>query len=90
MPSVVLAERRAPASKGCRPCPPYLCQVGRMTADPSMPTSGRLPRVESATLAGQSSGSAGMWRSVVRGHEDVATRPVFTISCIYSMILYEI
>ncbi|RRT45163.1 hypothetical protein B296_00055312 [Ensete ventricosum] len=23
--SVVLAARRAPAAKGCRPCPPYLC-----------------------------------------------------------------
>ncbi|RRT67930.1 hypothetical protein B296_00008131 [Ensete ventricosum] len=59
MPSVVLATRRAPAGKGCRPCPPYLCQVGCMIADPSMPASGRLPRVGSATLAGQSSGGAG-------------------------------
>ncbi|RWW39660.1 hypothetical protein BHE74_00054995, partial [Ensete ventricosum] len=24
-PSVVLAARRAPATEGCRPCPPYLC-----------------------------------------------------------------
>ncbi|RZR86941.1 hypothetical protein BHM03_00014239 [Ensete ventricosum] len=52
MSSVVLAARRAPAGKGCRPCPAYLCQVGRMTADPSMPASGRLPRVGSAMLAG--------------------------------------
>ncbi|RRT73341.1 hypothetical protein B296_00006509 [Ensete ventricosum] len=58
MSSVVLAARRAPAGKGCRPCPPYLCQVGRMTADPSMPASSRLPRVESAVLAGQLSGDA--------------------------------
>ncbi|RRT42447.1 hypothetical protein B296_00022429 [Ensete ventricosum] len=55
---VVFAARRAPAGKGCRPCPPYLCQVGRMTVDPSMPASGRLPRVGSATLAGQLSGGA--------------------------------
>ncbi|RZR91421.1 hypothetical protein BHM03_00019536, partial [Ensete ventricosum] len=66
MPSMVLATRRAPAGKGCRPCPPYLCQVGCMIADPSMPASGRLPRVGSATLAGQSSGGAGTWRPVVR------------------------
>ncbi|RWW51684.1 hypothetical protein BHE74_00041937 [Ensete ventricosum] len=58
IPSVVLAARRAPAGKGCRPCPPYLCQVDRMTADPSMLTSGRLPRVGSATLAGQLSEGA--------------------------------
>ncbi|RWW01649.1 hypothetical protein GW17_00035295 [Ensete ventricosum] len=56
MSSVVLTALRAPAGKGCRPCPPYLCQDGRMTADPSMPASGRLPRVGSATLAGQLSG----------------------------------
>ncbi|RRT73375.1 hypothetical protein B296_00004438 [Ensete ventricosum] len=43
MSSVVLVARRVPAGKGCRPCPPYLCQVGRMTADPSMPASGWLP-----------------------------------------------
>ncbi|RWW01692.1 hypothetical protein GW17_00035257 [Ensete ventricosum] len=58
MPSVVLAARRVPTDKGCRPCPPYLCQVDRMTADPSMPASGRLPRVGSATLTGQLSRSA--------------------------------
>ncbi|RWV92928.1 hypothetical protein GW17_00044653, partial [Ensete ventricosum] len=52
MPSVVLAARCAPAGKGCRPSPPYLCQVGRMTADPSMPALGWLPRVGSTTLAG--------------------------------------
>ncbi|RWW02097.1 hypothetical protein GW17_00034828 [Ensete ventricosum] len=51
MSSVVLAARRTPAGKGCRPCPPYLCQVGRMTDDSSMPVSDRLPRVGSATLA---------------------------------------
>ncbi|RWW70479.1 hypothetical protein BHE74_00021842 [Ensete ventricosum] len=60
MPFVVLAARHAPARKGYRPCPPYLCQVGRMTANPFMPASGRLPRVELITLAGQSSGGAGM------------------------------
>ncbi|RRT39050.1 hypothetical protein B296_00041986 [Ensete ventricosum] len=60
MSSVVLATRRAPAGKGCRSSPSYLCQVGRMIADPSMPASGRLPRVGSATLASQSSGGAGM------------------------------
>ncbi|RZR94400.1 hypothetical protein BHM03_00023088 [Ensete ventricosum] len=43
MSSVVLAARRAPAGKGCRHCPPYLCQVGSMTANPFMSTSGRLP-----------------------------------------------
>ncbi|RRT84843.1 hypothetical protein B296_00006051 [Ensete ventricosum] len=59
MSSVVLAARRAPAGKGCRPCPAYLCHVGRMTADPSMPASGRLPRVGSAMLAGQLSGARG-------------------------------
>ncbi|RRT33668.1 hypothetical protein B296_00037555, partial [Ensete ventricosum] len=53
MSSVVLAARRAPAGKGCRPCPPYLCQVGRMTTDPSMPALGRLRRVGLTTLAGQ-------------------------------------
>ncbi|RWV84493.1 hypothetical protein GW17_00053789 [Ensete ventricosum] len=58
MSSVVLATRRAPASKGCRHCPPYLCQVDRMITDPSMPASGRLPRVGSTTLAGQLSGGA--------------------------------
>ncbi|RWW32374.1 hypothetical protein GW17_00002956 [Ensete ventricosum] len=62
MPSVVLAARSAPTGKGCRPCPSYLCQVGRMTADPSMPASGQLPRVGSATLAGKLSGGARMWR----------------------------
>ncbi|RWW38162.1 hypothetical protein BHE74_00056629 [Ensete ventricosum] len=62
MSSVVLTALRAPAGKGCRPCPPYLCQDGRMTADPSMPASGRLPRVGSATLAGQLSGGARTWR----------------------------
>ncbi|RWW61747.1 hypothetical protein BHE74_00031166 [Ensete ventricosum] len=67
-------------SKGCRPCPPYPCQVDRMTADPSMPTSGRLPRVGSTTLAGQLSGGARTWRAVVRGHEDVAARSIFAIS----------
>ncbi|RRT70775.1 hypothetical protein B296_00007185 [Ensete ventricosum] len=41
--SVVLAARHAPAGKGCRPCPSYLCQVGRTTADSSMPVSDRLP-----------------------------------------------
>ncbi|RRT84844.1 hypothetical protein B296_00006054 [Ensete ventricosum] len=60
---VVLATRRAPASKGCRHCPPYLCQVDRMITDPSMPASGRLPRVGSTTLAGQLSGGARTWRS---------------------------
>ncbi|RZS17620.1 hypothetical protein BHM03_00049787, partial [Ensete ventricosum] len=72
MPSVVLAARRVPVGKGCRPCPPYLSQVGCITADPSMPASGRLPRVGSATLAGQSSGGAGTWRPVVQGRENVA------------------
>ncbi|RRT35909.1 hypothetical protein B296_00054186, partial [Ensete ventricosum] len=62
MSSVVFAARRSPASKGCRPCLPYLYQVGCMTADPSMPASGRLPRVGSATLADQLSGGARMWR----------------------------
>ncbi|RRT39834.1 hypothetical protein B296_00048886 [Ensete ventricosum] len=38
-------------------------QVGRTTADPSMPVSGRLPRVGSATLAGQLSEGARMWQS---------------------------
>ncbi|RWW67930.1 hypothetical protein BHE74_00024572, partial [Ensete ventricosum] len=58
MSSVVLAARRASAGKGCRPCPPYVCQVDRMTADPSMLASGRLPRVGSATLAGRLFGGA--------------------------------
>ncbi|RZS11452.1 hypothetical protein BHM03_00042784 [Ensete ventricosum] len=61
MSSVVLATRHAPAGKGCRPCPPYLCQVGRMTADPSMPTSGRFPRVGSTMLADQLSGGVRTW-----------------------------
>ncbi|RWW65452.1 hypothetical protein BHE74_00027246 [Ensete ventricosum] len=51
--------------QGCRPCPPYLCQVGRMTADPSMPMSSRLPCVESTTLVAQLSGGARTWRSVI-------------------------
>ncbi|RRT67126.1 hypothetical protein B296_00004264 [Ensete ventricosum] len=72
MPSVALAARRTPAGKGCRPCPPYLCQVGRITADPSMPASGRLPHVGSATLAGQLSEGARTWQTVVRGRKDVA------------------
>ncbi|RWV82810.1 hypothetical protein GW17_00055654, partial [Ensete ventricosum] len=38
--------------KGCRHCPPYLCQVGSMIADPSMSASGRLPHVGSTTLTG--------------------------------------
>ncbi|RRT56220.1 hypothetical protein B296_00043010 [Ensete ventricosum] len=67
MSSVVLATRRAPAGKGCRACPPYLCQVGRMIADPSMPASGRLPHVRSAMLAGQLSGGARTWQPVLRG-----------------------
>ncbi|RZS10193.1 hypothetical protein BHM03_00041377 [Ensete ventricosum] len=67
MSSVVLATRRAPAGKGCRTCPPYLCQVGRMIADPSMPASGRLPHVRSAMLAGQLSGGARTWQPVLRG-----------------------
>ncbi|RZS22014.1 hypothetical protein BHM03_00054735 [Ensete ventricosum] len=58
--SVVLAARRAPAAKGCQPCPPYLCSIGRTIADPSMPVSGRLPRVGSATLVGQLSEGARM------------------------------
>ncbi|RRT55215.1 hypothetical protein B296_00014966 [Ensete ventricosum] len=58
LPSVVLAARRAPVGKGCRPCPPYLCQVDRMIADPFMSVSDRLSRVGSTTLAGQLSGSA--------------------------------
>ncbi|RWW23182.1 hypothetical protein GW17_00012575, partial [Ensete ventricosum] len=62
IPSVVFVARCAPAGKGCRPCPPYLCQVGRMTADPFMPASGRLPRVGSTTLAGQLSEGARTWR----------------------------
>ncbi|RRT63746.1 hypothetical protein B296_00029276 [Ensete ventricosum] len=65
MSSVVLAVRRAPEGKGYRPCPPYLCQISRMTADPSMPASGRLPRVGSATLAGQLFGGARTWRPVI-------------------------
>ncbi|RZS11897.1 hypothetical protein BHM03_00043274 [Ensete ventricosum] len=72
MSSVVLAARCASAGNGCQPCPPYLCQVGRMTADTPMTASGRLPRVGSTTLAGQLSGGTGTWRPVVRGHEDVA------------------
>ncbi|RWW51161.1 hypothetical protein BHE74_00042518 [Ensete ventricosum] len=74
MSSVVLAARCASAGNGCQPCPPYLCQVGRMTADTPMTASGRLPRVGSTTLAGQLSGGTGTWRPVVRGHEDVAAR----------------
>ncbi|RWV78411.1 hypothetical protein GW17_00060628 [Ensete ventricosum] len=80
MSSVVLAARRAPAGKGCRPSPPYLCQVDRMIADPSMPASGQLPRVGSATLVGQSSEGAGTWQPVVWGREDVTTKSVFIIS----------
>ncbi|RWW71154.1 hypothetical protein BHE74_00021113 [Ensete ventricosum] len=63
IPSVVLATRRAPAGKGCRPCPPYLCQVGHTTADSSMPVSDRLPRVGSAMSAGQVSEGARTWLS---------------------------
>ncbi|RRT31620.1 hypothetical protein B296_00049595, partial [Ensete ventricosum] len=70
MSSVVLAARYAPAGKGCRPCPLYLCQVGRMTADPSMPVSGRLPHVESVTLVSQLSEGTRTWRPVIRGHEN--------------------
>ncbi|RWV77179.1 hypothetical protein GW17_00062036 [Ensete ventricosum] len=80
MSSMVLAARCASAGKGCRPCPPYLCKVGRMTADPSMPASGRLPRVKSVTLAGQLSGGARTWRPVLRGREDVTIRSIFAIS----------
>ncbi|RZR98824.1 hypothetical protein BHM03_00028280 [Ensete ventricosum] len=58
MPSVVLAARHAPVAEGCQSCPPYLCKVGRTTADPSLPVSGRLPCVESAMLAGQLSKGA--------------------------------
>ncbi|RRT82753.1 hypothetical protein B296_00000342 [Ensete ventricosum] len=69
MPSVVLAATRAPAGKGCRPCPLYLCQVSHMIANPSMPASGRLPRVGSATLAGQLSGGARTWRPAGLGND---------------------
>ncbi|RWW33509.1 hypothetical protein GW17_00001763, partial [Ensete ventricosum] len=53
MSSVVLTARRAPAGNGCQPCPSYLCYVSRMTADPFMPVSDRLPRVGSTTSTGQ-------------------------------------
>ncbi|RZR84412.1 hypothetical protein BHM03_00011245 [Ensete ventricosum] len=54
--------------------------VDRMTADPSMPASGRLPRVRSITLVGQLSGGARTWRPVLRGREDVMIRSIFAIS----------
>ncbi|RZR77324.1 hypothetical protein BHM03_00002364 [Ensete ventricosum] len=62
MPSVVLAARHTPAGKGCRPCPPYLCQVGRTTADSSMPVSDRLP------VSGRPRRLANCPRA--RGHDD--------------------
>ncbi|RZR70763.1 hypothetical protein BHM03_00001343 [Ensete ventricosum] len=57
-------ETRAvlPAIGGCRPCPPYPCQVGRTTADPSMLVSGRLQHVGSATSTGLLSEGAGTWQ----------------------------
>ncbi|RWW21220.1 hypothetical protein GW17_00014633 [Ensete ventricosum] len=47
-------EARAvlPTVAGCRPCPPYPCQVGRMTSGPSMLMPGRLRHIGSATSTG--------------------------------------
>ncbi|RWW65858.1 hypothetical protein BHE74_00026805, partial [Ensete ventricosum] len=47
-------EARAvlPTVAGCRPCPPYPCQVGRMTFGPSMLMPGRLRHIGSATSTG--------------------------------------
>ncbi|RRT63468.1 hypothetical protein B296_00005763 [Ensete ventricosum] len=51
-----------PATGGCRPCPPYPCQVGRTTADPSMLMSDRLQHIGLATSAGLLSEGAGTWQ----------------------------
>ncbi|RWW76488.1 hypothetical protein BHE74_00015421 [Ensete ventricosum] len=40
-----------PTAMAYRPCPPYLCYIDRMIANPSMPVSGQLHCVGSATLA---------------------------------------
>ncbi|RWW36633.1 hypothetical protein BHE74_00058330, partial [Ensete ventricosum] len=50
------------ATGACRPCPPYLCQVGRTTTDPSVLVSGRLQHIGSATSAGLLSKGAGTWQ----------------------------
>ncbi|RWV89041.1 hypothetical protein GW17_00048831 [Ensete ventricosum] len=80
MSSVVLTARRAPAGKGCRPCPAYLCQVGRMTADPSMPVSGRLPPTSSVVCSQQYYGSIDT--SLLRsGRRLTCIRPGDTVTC---------
>ncbi|RRT84629.1 hypothetical protein B296_00004695 [Ensete ventricosum] len=50
--------------------PPYLCQVGRMTADPPMLVSGRAQSRRVGHVVGPA----------VRGRRDVAARSTFVIS----------
>ncbi|RRT80374.1 hypothetical protein B296_00023817 [Ensete ventricosum] len=51
-----------PATGEGRSCPPYLCQVGRMTADPPMLASGRAQSRQVGHVVGPN----------VQGHRDVA------------------
>ncbi|RZS01169.1 hypothetical protein BHM03_00030983 [Ensete ventricosum] len=71
--SVVLAVRCAacllPLGK-VGLAPPYLCQVGRMTADPPMLVSGRAQSRRVGHVVGPA----------VRGRRDVAARSTFAIS----------
>ncbi|RWW49510.1 hypothetical protein BHE74_00044429, partial [Ensete ventricosum] len=53
-----------------RPCPPYLCQVGRMTADSPMLVLGRAQSRRVSHVVG----------SAVRGRRDMAAMSTFVIS----------
>ncbi|RWV87430.1 hypothetical protein GW17_00050571 [Ensete ventricosum] len=53
-----------PATKEGRSCPPYLCQVGRMTADPPMLASGRAQSRRVGHVVGPN----------VRGRKDMADK----------------
>ncbi|RRT81278.1 hypothetical protein B296_00001052 [Ensete ventricosum] len=59
-----------PATGERRPCPPYLCQVGRMTTDPPMLMSSRAQSRRVSHVVGPT----------VRGRRDVAARSTFVIS----------
>ncbi|RWW63464.1 hypothetical protein BHE74_00029349, partial [Ensete ventricosum] len=59
-----------PATEEHRPCPPYLCQVGHMTADPPILVSGRAQSRRVGHVVGPA----------IRGRRDVATRSTFVIS----------
>ncbi|RRT67867.1 hypothetical protein B296_00022978 [Ensete ventricosum] len=59
-----------PTTGGCRPCPPYLCQVGCTTVDPSMLVSRPAPTRRVGHVGGPA----------VRGRGDVAARSIPVIS----------